>query len=69
MLVLLVAVAVAVVVFTLIAIALARGRRFDDVERFHRARRMTTEWSRAGVTSPFVAPQATPDDAREPVER
>lgn len=65
MLVLLFAVAIAVVVITFVSIGLGRSRRFDDVERFHRAREMTTEWARSGVSQPLIAPQGLPDDARE----
>jgi hypothetical protein len=68
-LVLLLAVAIAGVAVAFISIALGRGRRFDDVERFHRARQMTTEWARSGVSSPFIAPQPNGNDARESVER
>jgi len=30
-------------------------RRDDEIERFHRARQMTTEWARDGVTRPVFA--------------
>jgi len=41
------------------ALTWGRGRRFDDVERFHRARAMTTQWSRSGVSAPH---QPTADE-------
>jgi hypothetical protein len=42
--------------------ALGRSRRFNEVDRFHRASRMTTEWARSGVTRPVIAPQEKPQD-------
>jgi hypothetical protein len=42
--------------------ALGRSRRFNEVDRFHRASRMTTEWARSGVTRPVIASQETPQD-------
>jgi hypothetical protein len=68
-LVLLLAVAIAGVVIGLVSLAVGRHRRFDDVERFHRARQMTTEWSRAAVSRPLIAAQPSPDEMREPAER
>jgi type II secretory pathway pseudopilin PulG len=47
------------------AAALGRSRRFNEVDRFHRASRMTTEWARAGVTKPVIADQHQPQDERE----
>ena len=29
---------------------------FNEVDRFHRARAMTTEWARTGVTRPVMTP-------------
>jgi hypothetical protein len=42
--------------------ALGRSRRFNEIDRFHRASRMTTEWARSGVTRPVIALQETPQD-------
>ena len=49
-------------------LGLGHRSRFDDVERFHRARQMTSAWARAGVTQPIVtSPEAQPREA--PSER
>jgi len=37
------------------------GRRFDDVERFHRARGITTGWAREGIVRPVIGPQKQGD--------
>ena len=42
--------------------AASRSRRFDEVERFHHARRMTTEWAKQGVTTPLVT---EPDESED----
>jgi len=47
------------------AVALGRGRRFSDVERFHRARGITTGWARSGMTRPVVGEQRSARDQRE----
>ena len=39
------------------------GRSFDDVERFHRARGITTGWARDGVVRPVIGAQKQPDEA------
>jgi len=57
------------VIWVLVAVAVAlglavwaprllRNDRLDDVERFHRARAMTTAWARSGVTQPVFADEA-----------
>jgi type II secretory pathway pseudopilin PulG len=48
---------------------LANHRRFDEVDRFHHARRLTTQWARAGVTRPLIAEQADGRDEDQPVDR
>jgi len=56
----------------LAAAAFSRHRHFNEVDRFHRASRMTTEWARAGVTKPvFSHPDDTPrqSDRSEANER
>jgi hypothetical protein len=59
------------VVAGLVALAprLLRDQRLDDVERFHRARAMTTEWARAGVTQPVFADEAAREFADADAER
>jgi len=47
------------------AVALGRGRRFNDVERFHRARGITTGWARSGMTRPVVGEQRSARQERE----
>jgi hypothetical protein len=47
------------------AVALGRGRQFNDVERFHRARGITTGWARAGMTRPVVGEQRSAREERE----
>ena len=61
MLAVLVIVGIAVAVVAVVVPAMSRQRRFNEVDRFHRARAMTTEWARSGITSPMVSP--TPDSA------
>ena len=53
---LLLLIAVTTVVVTAAVTVVSRNRHFNEVDRFHRASRMTTEWSRAGVTKPIIAP-------------
>jgi hypothetical protein len=48
-----------------VALIFGNARRFDEVDRFHRASRMTTEWARAGVTRPTIVGQDTPTDERD----
>jgi len=62
---LLIVIAMGAIVGGAAALVLGNARRFDEVERFHRASRMTTEWARAGVTTPVIAGQPTPQDQRE----
>ena len=45
-------------------VAFGRSRQFNDVERFHRARGITTGWARSGITRPIVGQQ--PTGRREP---
>lgn len=50
-------------------VAFSRTPRRDDVERFHRARQMTTEWSRTYAKAHVGAPrQSTEDLEPEPAE-
>jgi len=50
-------IAVMATVGGIVAVVLGSHRRYNEVERFHRASRMTTEWARAGVTRPLIAEQ------------
>jgi hypothetical protein len=52
----LIVIAVAAGIVMLAAAAFGRHRHFNEVDRFHRASRMTSEWARAGVTRPVFAP-------------
>lgn len=54
MLLLVLIIAIGAVLGGLLSLALGHQRRFNDVERFHRARSITTEWSRRAVTQPLV---------------
>ena len=55
MLVFVLLLAVAAVVLGLGSLLLGSGRSFDDVERFHRARGITTGWARDATTRPVIA--------------
>jgi type II secretory pathway pseudopilin PulG len=60
----LIVIAVICLLGAFVALAFGGQRRFNEVERFHRASRMTTEWARAGVTKPLLAEQHTPSEER-----
>ena len=68
MLVLVLLVAIGAVVVGVGSIIFGAGRSFDDVERFHRARGITTSWAREGVTRPVIADQPQPERERESAE-
>ena len=57
MLVLVLLIAIAAVVVGTGTVLFGAGRSFDDVERFHRARGITTGWAREGVTRPVIGAQ------------
>lgn len=57
---------VAAILIGAVGIGLGRSRHFNDVERFHRARGITTGWARDGITRPRMADHAA--QAREPVD-
>ena len=59
---LLIAVVVVAVLLAMVRLVVGRDRRLDEVERFHRARKMTTGWSLAGVTRPPIAEEAAGAD-------
>ena len=67
MLAVLVVVAIAVAVVAVLVPALSRQRRFNEVDRFHRARAMTTEWARSGVTRPVVSQPQEPSEVDDKV--
>jgi hypothetical protein len=55
----------AAVVVGAIALALprfGRDRRLQEVDRFHRAGQITSDWARAGVTRPPLVDDAAPRD-------
>jgi hypothetical protein len=60
----------AAVVVGLAAFILPRfgnDRRLHEVDRFHRAGQITSEWARSGVTQPVLVEDAAPhDDDAEP---
>ncbi|MBV9097830.1 MAG: hypothetical protein JO079_07215 [Frankiaceae bacterium] len=58
-------VAIAAILIGTGAVALGRGRQFNDVERFHRARGITTGWARSGVTRPVLGEQRAAREERE----
>lgn len=57
MLVLVLLLAIGAVVVGTGSLLFGAGRSFDDVERFHRARGITTGWAREGVVRPVIGPQ------------
>ena len=61
MLVLVILVAVGAVIIGAGSLLFGAGRSFDDVERFHRARGITTGWARDGVVRPVIGPQKQAD--------
>jgi type II secretory pathway pseudopilin PulG len=65
----LVVVAVLAAVVAVAVPALSRQRRYSEVDRFHRARAMTTEWARGGVTSPVTPPAQETKAAQEADDR
>jgi hypothetical protein len=62
----LIVIAVGAGIILLAATAFSRHRHFSEVDRFHRASRMTTEWARSGVTRPVISEPEDAHDAREP---
>ena len=57
MLVLVLLLAIGAVIAGAGSLLFGAGRSFDDVERFHRARGITTGWARDGVVRPVIGPQ------------
>ena len=58
-------IAIAAILLGTGVVALGRGRQFNDVERFHRARGITTGWARSGVTRPVLGEQRAAREERE----
>lgn len=58
MLVLVFLLAIAAILVAAGSVAIGRGRQFNDVERFHRARGITTGWARNGMTRPVIGDQS-----------
>jgi hypothetical protein len=48
----------------LLVTSLGRHRRFNEVDRFHNAGRLTSEWARSGVTKPLIAEQPGAEEKR-----
>ena len=65
MLAVLIVIAVGAGIVVLAATAFSRSRHFNEVDRFHRASRMTSEWARNGVTRPVIAEPEDAHDAQE----
>ena len=67
MLALVLLVAIAAMLIGAVGIGIGRSRSFNDVERFHRARGITTGWARDGITRPRIVDESakakTPTDA------
>jgi hypothetical protein len=55
--------AIAAILVAAGVVAIGRGRQFNDVERFHRARGITTGWARSAMTRPVVGEQKRPPSA------
>ena len=68
MLVLVLLLAIGAVVVGTGSLLFGAGRSFDDVERFHRARGITTGWAREGVVRPVIGPQKSGERGGEAAE-
>jgi hypothetical protein len=63
------AAAVVVGAIALVLPRLGNDRRLHEVDRFHKAGQITSDWARAGVTAPVLVDDAAPrDDAALPDE-
>ena len=65
MLVLVLLLAIGAVIVGAGSLLFGAGRSFDDVERFHRARGITTGWARDGVVRPVIGPQKQGERAEQ----
>ena len=61
-------IAVGAVVLGTGSLLFGAGRNFDDVERFHRARGITTGWAREGVVRPVIGAQKQGDPRGDSAE-
>jgi hypothetical protein len=61
----LIVVALITAVGALVLVGLGRSRHFNDIDRFHRASAMTTEWARQGVTTPVIAEEQPIEDGED----
>jgi hypothetical protein len=64
----LIVVAIVTAAAAVVLVGVGRSRHFSDIDRFHRASAMTTEWARQGVTAPPIV-EERPDDDGEPAAR
>ena len=62
----LIVIAVGAGIVAISAAAFSRHRHFNEVDRFHRASRMTSEWARSGVTRPVIYDADAARDDSEP---
>jgi hypothetical protein len=61
--------AVGVIALGTVLLSIRRPPKGDEVERFHRARQMTTEWSRRyAATGHLDLPQTASERTPEPAE-
>ena len=58
----LLAAAVVVAVTAFVLPRFGRDHRLQEVDRFHRAGQITSDWARAGVTQPVLVEDAAPRD-------
>jgi hypothetical protein len=59
----LLAAAVVVGIAALVLPRFGSDRRLHEVDRFHRAGQITSEWARSGVSQPVLVDDAAPRDA------
>ena len=60
------AAALAVIVVGVVLLSVRRAPKGDDVDRFNRARQMTTEWSRRYAATGHLDLPAPPEPERNP---
>jgi hypothetical protein len=61
-------VAIVVAVTAFVLPRFGRDRRLQEVDRFHRAGQITSDWARAGVTRPVLVDDAAPRDDADPAD-
>jgi hypothetical protein len=62
------AAAVVVAVTAFVLPRFGRDHRLQEVDRFHRAGQITSDWARAGVTQPVLVDDAAPRDDVDPAD-